>query len=221
MLGIIDKVLILMASPILIFFGVLIVILKFIFDGRPIFFISVRYSSIDKSFLSIKFRSMINDTDFIKHKIKKYNKSGFETIPISENVYSRFGRILEKTQLVELPQLLNCLKGDLNLVGARPLPIENIIKLTDEFGVELVNARCYPKGGITGLAQIMGKSELNPEERLKIEVMESKFLYRGKWWNRLLVYFMVIFGTFLFVVRNKPCKLINDFILKKLNINTI
>ena len=141
MLGIIDKILILMASPILIIMGVLIVLLKIVFDGMPIFYMSVRYSSFEKSFVSIKFRSMINNTDLIENEIQKYNKSGFQAIPTSAKVYSKLGRILAKTQLVELPQLLNCLNGDLYLVGARPLPKHILIELGQKFGAEIIQKR--------------------------------------------------------------------------------
>lgn len=214
MLGIIDKILILMASPILVIMGVLVLLLKVFFDGLPIFYLSVRYSSFEQSFVSIKFRSMVNDTDLIKNEIQKHDNDGFLSIPLSAKIYTKFGKILEKTQLVELPQFINCLKGDLYLVGARPLPKEILVKLNHDYGEELLNSRGCRKGGIAGLAQMIGKSELNAKQRLEIEAIEAKFLKDGNWLVRIYIYFLILFGNFLFILRQKPCKLINGFVLK-------
>lgn len=214
MIALIDKIIILIAFPLLLCLGVIICILKILFDGRPIFYLSARYSNFENSFVSIKFRSMTNKKQLIEREVKKYSDGGFQVIPLSSEVYTRFGKFLEYTQLVELPQIVNCLRGDLYLVGARPLPKENLVKLHQDFGQELVNERGCRKGGIAGAAQMMGKAELNVKQRLEIEAMEAKFLKDGNSLLRISIYLLILFGTFLFIVRRKPCKPINEIVLK-------
>ena len=217
MLGIIDKILILMASPILIIMGVLIVLLKIVFDGMPIFYMSVRYSSFEKSFVSIKFRSMINNTDLIENEIQKYNKSGFQAIPTSAKIYIRFGRILKETQFVELPQLINCLKGYLYLVGSQPLPKHILIELGQKFGAEIIQKRGLRKGGLTGTAQITSKFILTPIDRLKIEAAEAQFFLDASWKSQILVYFSILVGSVFFVFTGSTPKTLVGYVSKKLN----
>ena len=67
------------------------------------------------------------------------------------------------------------MKGDLYLVGARPLPKHILMELSQEFGFENILKRGVRKGGLTGTAQIMGKFNLIPINRLKIEMAEAQF----------------------------------------------
>jgi lipopolysaccharide/colanic/teichoic acid biosynthesis glycosyltransferase len=217
MIGLIDKIIILIAFPILIIFGVLIVVLKVIFDGLPIFYLSVRYSSFEKYFVSIKFKSMVNNADLIKNEIQKFDEGGFQTIPLSAKIYTRFGRILEKTQLVELPQLINCLKGDLFLVGARPLPKHILMELSQKFGSENILKRGLRKGGLTRTAKIMGKFNLIPINRLKIETAEAQFFLDAYWKSQIFVHFFILIETLFFVSTGSAPKKFIGFILKKLD----
>ena len=217
MIGLIDKFIILIASPILIIFWVLILLLKVIFNGFPIFYMSVRFSRFEKSFLSIKFRSMINNTDLIENEIQKYNKSDFQAVPTSAKIYIRFGRILKETQFVELPQLINCLKGYLYLVGSQPLPKHILIELGQKFDTEIIEKRGLRKGGLTGTAQIMDKFNLIPINRLKIKMNDVHFYSDAYWKSQILVYFSILIGTFIFVFTSSAPKKLTGFILKKID----
>lgn len=77
----------------------------------------------------------------IKKEIRKYEGAGFQDIPLPAKIYTRLGKFLEQMQLAELPRIVNCLKDNLYLVGARPLPIENFINLNQIFWVDQLKAR--------------------------------------------------------------------------------
>ncbi len=127
---------ILIAVIILIFFSpimVIISILLFISDGRPIIYNQLRIGHKGKKFLIYKFRTM-------KNIIVKDEKLRL----------TFFGKILRKTSLDELPQLINVLKKDMSIVGPRPLP-ENIEKKIKK-SLKIKRRKILP--GITGMSQI-------------------------------------------------------------------
>ena len=194
-----DKILILLASPILLIVGIAIILIKITLGEFPVFYLSTRYSGLDKSFTSIKFSSMKNDKALLDKEIKRNTSSGFQSIPLSSPAYTSFGRFLERSQLVELPQILNCLKGDMSLVGNRPLPRENLLAIVKEFGVEFVEERGSQRSGLAGISQIFGKSNLLPKERLNIEVAEVRFFMSAPLFKKVIIYFSILIGVFLFV----------------------
>lgn len=103
-------------------------------------------------FTILKFRSMRDDAP---HQMATEN---FEN---PEMYITRVGKVLRKTSLDELPQLLNVLKGDMSIVGPRPLiPKEKyVLKLRDEYGANKI----LP--GITGLAQVHGRDQVTDENK--------------------------------------------------------
>lgn len=103
-------------------------------------------------FTILKFRSMRDDAP---HQMATEN---FEN---PEVYITRVGKVLRKTSLDELPQLLNVLKGDMSIVGPRPLiPKEKyVLKLRDEYGANKI----LP--GITGLAQVHGRDQVTDENK--------------------------------------------------------
>jgi hypothetical protein len=103
-------------------------------------------------------------------------RDGYLDIPLSCEVYTPIGRILERLQIVELPQLLNVLIDGMSLVGNRPLPKENLELLAQFPAWE---KRFESPGGITGIAQIVGKLNLTPATRLRLESLYSKVYQEG------------------------------------------
>ncbi|MBT8310539.1 MAG: sugar transferase [Flavobacteriaceae bacterium] len=136
-------------SPI---FVVIVLVLIFLNDGKP-FFTQLRPGKNEKLFCVIKFKTMTDKKD-----------SSGNLLP--DNVrLTQFGRFLRKTSLDEIPQLINVLKGDMSIVGPRPLLVEFLEYYTEE---EL--ARHDVRPGITGLAQISGRNFLSDDEKFRIDV---------------------------------------------------
>ena len=121
--------------------------------GSPIFFKQERPGLNGKLFTLYKFRTMNN----------QMNDQG-ELLPDHIRLTS-FGKFLRKFSLDELPQLFNVLKGDLSLVGPRPLLREYLPLYTDEQA-----KRHLVKPGITGWAQVNGRNELTWEEKFELDV---------------------------------------------------
>ncbi|MEO4006320.1 sugar transferase [Flavobacterium sp. CAU 1735] len=143
------------------FFGLLILSPIFIIvtiplfianDGKPFFF-QIRPGKNERLFKIIKFKTM-ND---------KKDTDG-NLLPDSERL-TKVGSFVRKTSLDEIPQLINVLKGDMSLIGPRPLLPEYL-----EMYNEVQKKRHLVRPGITGLAQVKGRNQMKFSERLKNDV---------------------------------------------------
>lgn len=157
-------------SPVL----VLIALIIKLESSGPIFYISKRAGSGYKIFDFYKFRSMRIGADLELKKFAALNQYGTDE---SDSVFfkikddpriTKFGMFLRKTSLDEIPQLLNVLKGDMSLVGNRPLPLYEAEKLTKD----KIAWRFLAPAGLTGLWQITkrGKDDMSPEERIQLDM---------------------------------------------------
>ncbi len=144
-----SSVLLLFLSPLLILVG-LLVRLKL---GRPVLFIQIRPGLKEKPFRLIKFRTMTTETD----------ERG--EILSDEKRLKNFGRFLRSTSLDELPELWNILKGEMSLVGPRPLLMEYLPRYNDR-----QKKRHTVRPGLTGWAQINGRNSTGWGERLEMDV---------------------------------------------------
>ena len=148
-------------------FLLIVAIAVLIEDGWPIFFVQRRVGRKRKAFRMLKFRSMYRNHDQTLHlQHTEQVLAGDTLLRIEEDPrVTRVGRIIRKWSFDELPNLVNVVKGDMSLVGPRPLvPYETY----DIHGVHAIRFSVRP--GMTGLAQISGRLDMTHEERLNLNV---------------------------------------------------
>jgi exopolysaccharide biosynthesis polyprenyl glycosylphosphotransferase len=134
-------------------------------SGKPIFFRQRRAGEEGRPFTVLKFRTMVTDAEErLKDLVdlEQLNEPAFK-IPDDPRV-TRAGRLLRRTSMDELPQLINVLRGDMSLVGPRPEE-EAVVALYDE----RQRVRLGVKPGLTGPMQVYGRGDLTFEERLAME----------------------------------------------------
>jgi exopolysaccharide biosynthesis polyprenyl glycosylphosphotransferase len=125
-----------------------------------------------KEFYFYKFRSMIVNADELKEQLANLNESNGALFKIKDDPrITKVGKFIRKWSLDELPQLFNVLKGDMSLVGPRPLPISDFEKLNFDNNVQrFYTKRAEAKPGITGLWQISGRSKLGFEDMILLDL---------------------------------------------------
>lgn len=136
---------------------IILIILGFIFMAGNPFFVQERPGRNEKIFKLIKFRSMSNKKD----------KEG-KLLP-DEVRLNKYGRLLRKTSLDEIPELINILKGDMAIVGPRPL----LVKYLPRYNAEQRH-RHDVRPGLTGYAQAHGRNALTWEDRFAMDVWYTK-----------------------------------------------
>jgi lipopolysaccharide/colanic/teichoic acid biosynthesis glycosyltransferase len=177
----------------------IICLLILVFEGWPVLYVSRRYIRINRSIPVFKFRTMVKDAKSEKFRLnERFMRDGYLDIPITCEVYTPIGRILEKTQLVEILQLCNVIFHGLSLVGNRPLPLENLELLKKFPGWE---QRFDSPAGMTGITQVVGKMNQHPEERIALEKLYSQAYQKG---NILKIDFLILFYTVRLIVLGKP-----------------
>lgn len=133
-------------------------ILLFVNRGKPIFF-QERPGKGERIFKIMKFKTM---TD---------KKDAHGNLLPNEDRVTKFGAFLRKTSLDEIPQLFNILKGDMSLVGPRPLRVRYLPYYTKEEAI-----RHSVKPGVTGLAQVSGRNALSWDDKLVMDVEYVKHI---------------------------------------------
>ncbi|WP_144512342.1 sugar transferase [Bacillus sp. FJAT-22090] len=183
-------VLLILFTPFLIFFSLML----FLLSGRPIFFKQIRSGIYNTSFKIWKFRTMqpiveessSHQYDW-EHEVPK--DFSFEK-PIQQDI-TRIGKIYRKYSIDEIPQLWNVLKGDMSFVGPRPEMVEITRYYSDE-----QKKRLKVKPGITGYAQINGRSEISHGKKMELDHYYVEHC-------SLVLDFKIIIYTVLLVIRGK------------------
>ena len=154
----------------------LVVAVSIKLDSRgPIFFRQVRMGSRERTFSVLKFRTMVNDAESRKTDVAHMNMHlngdlRMFKIPNDPRI-TRIGRLLRRWRIDELPQLINVLRGDMSLVGPRPLILDE-----DQHVEEWARRRLDLKPGMTGLWQVLGASDIPFDEMTKLD-----YLYVTNW----------------------------------------
>lgn len=141
-------------------FMLLISILIKLYDNGPVFYKQTRLTKDGKEFPLFKFRSMIVDAE---------KESGAQLAAQNDNRITTVGKFIRMARLDELPQLFNILKGDMSLVGPRPERPE--IAAEYKKSMEEFDFRLKVKAGLTGYAQVLGKYNTTPYDKLKLDLM--------------------------------------------------
>ncbi len=140
-------------SPLAIPLIALLSIVILLVDGRPVFFFQLRTGQLGTIFRMVKFRTMTTTTT-----------EAVDTTTDAARI-TKLGQFLRSSSLDELPELWNILKGDMTLVGPRPL----LPEYTPLYS-HVQARRLEVKPGLTGLAQVSGRNALTWEERFELDV---------------------------------------------------
>ena len=167
-----DLALSITAFFLLFFLMLIIAVLVRLKIGSPVLFRQVRPGMCGRRFVIYKFRTMTNERD----------KDG-NLLPDGERL-TRLGRFLRKTSMDELPELFNVIKGDMSIVGPRPLLMQYLDRYTSD------QARRHEvKPGITGWAQVNGRNALTWEEKFDYDVY---YVENHSLWLDIKILFLTI-----------------------------
>lgn len=145
-------------------FAVVAVAIK-ISDPGPVFFRQARVGHEGRTFRVWKFRTMYVDAEERRAALLDQNESGGQLFKIRNDPrIFPLGRLLRSTSIDELPQLINVFRGEMSLVGPRPLPADDGDYLGD------VRRRLLVRPGITGLWQVSGRSDLSWDEAVRLDL---------------------------------------------------
>jgi len=144
-------------------FFILIPLLIKLDSKGPAFFFQKRCGKGNKEFKIFKFRSMVDNAEDMKKEFYPNPDSPFKMN--NDPRLTRLGKFLRKSSLDEIPQFFNVLKGEMSLVGPRPLAAEEM-----EFNPLWRDMRLKVKPGITGLWQISARGETNPKAWMKYDL---------------------------------------------------
>ena len=191
---ILELILSLMALIVLMPLMIIIGILVRINLGSPIIFKQKRPGKNEKIFTLYKFRTMTDKRDIDGNLLP------------DEYRLTKFGKFLRSTSLDELPELINIIKGDMAIVGPRPLLVEYLPYYTEE-----EKHRHDVRPGLTGLAQVNGRNEISWEEKLKYD---TEYIKEISFYSDL----KIIFKTIKKTIKRKDIKMGKELQFGKLNV---
>jgi exopolysaccharide biosynthesis polyprenyl glycosylphosphotransferase len=143
----------------------------------PILFIQERYGLNKRRFRMYKLRTMVADAETQQHLLEEFNEATGPVFKIREDPrLTPVGKILRRLSIDEMPQLLNVLRGEMSLVGPRPLPLRDVSRFSEPALMRRFSV--YP--GITGLWQVGGRSEVGFDEWIRLDLK-----YIDEWSLRL------------------------------------
>jgi exopolysaccharide biosynthesis polyprenyl glycosylphosphotransferase len=165
---VISTLLLVVLSPLL---GLIALLVKLTSPG-PVIYHSMRPGIAGSPFACLKFRTMREHAEQIQDELESLNEKSGAIFKIRDDPrLTPIGRILRRFSLDELPQLVNVVRGEMSLVGPRPLPMRDFERLE-----EWHKKRYLVLPGITGLWQVSGRAELDFDDLVRLD-----FLYLERW----------------------------------------
>ncbi len=151
----------LLTAPLFVLAAIAIVVT----DGFPVLFQQTRGGEGGRPFTMLKFRTMVKDAEARLQELVPFDKLDDPMFKLKADPrVTRVGKLLRRTSLDELPQLINVLRGEMSIVGPRPEQLDLVERYLPEHRLRL-----DVKPGITGQMQVYGRGELTFEERLAVE----------------------------------------------------
>ncbi|MGB4114915.1 MAG: sugar transferase [Polaromonas sp.] len=145
-------------------------------SGFPVFFRQTRVGLGGREFGMFKFRSMVKNAASIGPYFTDANDARI----------TRVGQWIRRTSIDELPQIINVLRGDMSLVGPRPdVPVQKSLYSPEDWA-----RRCSVRPGITGLAQVSGRSDVTFERRLALDLDYAR---QVSWWRDVKIMWQTVF----------------------------
>jgi exopolysaccharide biosynthesis polyprenyl glycosylphosphotransferase len=165
----VSSLLLALAAP---FFLIAALLVKCTSEG-PVFFLQERIGLNKRTFRICKFRTMVSNAENMLPQLEKLNEVSGPVFKIMKDPrVTQIGRFLRRTSIDELPQLLNVLKGDMSLVGPRPLPLRDY----EGFNEDWQRRRFSVRPGMTCLWQVTGRSSVSFEQWMQLDIQ-----YMDEW----------------------------------------
>ena len=147
-------------------FGIIALLIKLDSPG-PVFFRQERVGFHKRRFRLLKFRTMVNGAEQLQQQLESLNEAEGPVFKIKDDPrVTRIGTFLRRSSLDELPQLINVLKGEMSLVGPRPLPVRDV----ERIDVRWHKRRFSVKPGVTCLWQVNGRSDVSFDEWVRMDL---------------------------------------------------
>ncbi len=138
-----------------------------------------------KPFTIYKFRTMIDGAETLQNQYRARNEADGPVFKIYDDPrFTKIGRFLSHTGLDELPQMINVLKGEMALVGPRPLPVKEALAIPEKY-----QARFSVLPGMTSLWTIRGAHRLNFRQWMELDL---EYVKNKSWWNDLMILLVTI-----------------------------
>lgn len=160
-------------------------------DGGPVLFVQQRYGVDKRPFLMYKFRTMRVEAESMLPELEEQNEAGTGLFKLRRDPrVTLLGRFLRRFSIDELPQILNIIKGDMRIVGPRPLPYRDLCNYYEDWHYHRHNGR----PGLTCLWQVSGRSEIDFANMCILDV----YYLRNHSWPLDLRIVLRTFGVVLF-----------------------
>lgn len=171
-------------------FLIITILIKLEDPKGPVFFKQIRVGKNGKEFYMYKFRSMVTDAEEILKDLLKYNEIEGAMFKIKNDPrITKIGKVLRKTSMDELPQLINVLKGNMSLVGPRPPLPREVAQYTN-----YDKQRLLVTPGCTGLWQVTGRNSVSFKKMVELDLIYIK--------NRSLIYdISIILKTIVIILK--------------------
>lgn len=184
-----DLFLVLISLPLWLPLNVIIaLIIRVTSPGAPVIFTQLRTGKGGRRFHMYKFRTMIPNAEELKPSYAHLNELQWPDFKITNDPrITPIGRFLRKTSLDELPQLFNILRGEMSLVGPRPTSFgPETYKLWHTYRLDVMP-------GLTGLWQIIGRAQLEFDDRLRLDIA---YIERACIWLDISILFRTVLAVF-------------------------